>query len=291
MNALTPARWLLTSALLAGMALAQPVAPKIDFPAPSPAGSLKQRVGLTDIEVSYYRPGMKGRKIFGGLEPYGAVWRTGANNPTKITFSTPVKFGGQDVAAGSYGLFSIPGEKEWIVILNRIGEKDWGAYAYQAANDVARATVKPVTLARPVETFTIDVNDIRAESATLNLTWEKTCVPVRIEVYVVAKLTPQIEAVMASDAAKKPYFAAAMFYYENGGDLKKAAEWIDAAIKEQPAAFYMVYRKGLILAKMGNKAGALAAAKASREAAARSDTPSLGNEYVRLNDALIASLK
>lgn len=291
MNALTPTRWLVAAAVLASCALAQSPAPKIDFPAASPAGSFKQRVGLTDIEVSYFRPSVKGRKIFGGLEPYGTVWRTGANNPTKITFSTPVKFGGKEVPAGSYGLYSIPGEKEWVVILNRVGEKDWGAYAYKADNDVARATVKPVMLTQAVETFTIDVNDIKGESATLNLTWEKTRVPVKIEVDVVSKLKPQIEAVMASDAAKKPYFPAAMFYYENGGDLKKAAEWMDAAIKEQPGAFYMVYRKGLILAKMGDKAGALAAAKASREAAAKSDTPSLRDEYIRLNDALIASLK
>jgi hypothetical protein len=291
MKALTVLHCLCFASFSATSLLAQSPAPKIDFPAPSPAASLKQRVGLTDIEVSYFRPGVKGRKIFGGLEPYGVVWRTGANNPTKITFSTPVKIGGKEVPAGSYGLYSIPGEKEWTVIINKIGEKDWGAYAYKADNDVVRATVKPVMLAQPVETFTIDINDIKTESATLNLIWEKTRVPVKIEVDVVSKLMPQIEAVMASDAAKKPYFQAAMFYFENGGDLKKALAWMDAGLKEQPQAFYMVYRKGLILAKMGDKAGALAAAKASKEGAAKSDTESLRNEYIRLNDALIASLK
>lgn len=291
MNAFTVLRCLCLASFSAAGVLAQSSAPKVDFPAPSPAGSVKQRVGLTDIEVSYFRPGVKGRKIFGGLEPYGVVWRTGANNPTKITFSTPVKFGGHEVPAGSYGLYSIPGEKEWTVIINKIGEKDWGAYAYKAENDVARARVKPVTLPQPVETFTIDVNDIKTESATLNLIWEKTRVPVKIEVDVVASLKPQIEAVMASDAPKKPYFQAAMFYFENGGDLKQALEWMEAGLKEQPQAFYMVYRKGLILAKMGDKAGALAAAQASKEAAAKNDTESLRNEYLRLNDALIASLK
>jgi hypothetical protein len=280
----------IASSLLAG-AIAQTPAPKIDFPAPSPAATLKQRVGLTDIEVNYYRPSVKGRKIFGGLEPFGVVWRTGANNPTKITFSTPVKFGGKEVPAGSYGLYSIPGQNEWTVILNKIGEKDWGAYSYKAENDAVRTTVKPVALSQAVETFTIDINDIKTESATLNLSWEKTRVPVKLEFDVVSTLRPQIEAVMASDAAKKPYFPAAMFYYENGGDLKKAAEWIDAAIKENPGAFYMVYRKGLILAKMGDKAGALAAAKASKEAAMKDKNKLLGDEYVRLNDALIASLK
>jgi hypothetical protein len=291
MNASMPLRCLLIGSLLAASALAQTPAPKIDFPAPSPTATLKQRVGLTDIEIVYARPGVKGRKVFGGLEPYGVVWRTGANNPTKITFSTPVKFGGVEVPAGTYGLFSIPGESEWTVIINKIDAKDWGAYSYKEANDVARAKVKPVTLAQSVETFTIDITDIRTESANLNLTWDKTRVPVKLEVDVVSKLKPQIEAVMASNAEKKPYFQAAMFYFENGGDLKKALEWMDAGLKEQPTAFYMVYRKGLILQKMGDKAGALAAAKASREAAAKDERAALRDEYVRLNDTLIASLK
>jgi len=99
---------------------AKPAPPKIDFPAPSPAATVKQRVGFTDIEVNYSRPSMRGRKIFGSLQPYGEIWRTGANNATKITFSTPVKFGGAEVPAGSYALFSIPGESEWTVILNKV---------------------------------------------------------------------------------------------------------------------------------------------------------------------------
>jgi hypothetical protein len=285
-------RLALVGCVLAPVLHAQTAAPKIDFPAPSPTSTLKQRVGLTDVEIVYGRPGVKGRKVFGGLEPYGEVWRTGANSPTKITFSTPVKLGGKEVPAGSYGLFSIPGEKEWTVIINKIDAKDWGAYSYKKENDVARAMVKPVTLSETVETFTIDLNDIRHESAMLNLVWDKTRVSVPIQVDVVSKLRPQIEAVMASNAEKKPYFQAAMFYYETNGDLKKAVEWIEAGLKEQPAAYYMVYRKGLILAKMGDKAGALAAAKASREAAAKDDArPPLRAEYLRLNDALIASLK
>ncbi len=291
MTAPTALRSLVLASFLTASALAQAPAPKIDFPAPSPAATIKQRVGLTDIEISYFRPGVKGRKIFGGLEPFGVVWRTGANNPTKITFSTPVKFGGKSVPAGSYGLFSIPGEKEWTLILNTIDSKDWGAYNYKAENDVARATAKPVALSQPVETFTIEFAEVRTESALLALAWEKTRVAVKLEVDVVAQLKPQIEAVMAGNAEKKPYFQAAMFYFENGGDLKQALAWMDAGLKEQPAAFYMVYRKGLILAKMGDKAGALAAAKASREAAAKDNRPGIRDEYVRLNDALIASLK
>jgi hypothetical protein len=277
---------------LAASAFAQ--TPTVEFPAPSPTATLKQRVGLTDIEIVYSRPGVKGRKVFGGkdsLEPYGEVWRAGANSPTKITFSTPVKFGGKEVPAGSYGLYALLGEKEWTVIINKIGAQDWGAYSYKAENDVARVTAPKAALADLVETFMIDINDIKTESATLNLSWEKTRVSVPFHVDVVSVLTPQLEAVMASNAPKKPYFEAAMFYYDNGGDLKKAAAWMDEAIKAQPDAFYMVYRKGLILAKAGDKAGALATAQASREAALKSPVPALRDEYVRLNDALIARLK
>lgn len=284
-------RVVLVSAVLGSPLAAQTPPPKIEFPAPSPTSTLKQRVGLTDIEVVYARPSVKGRKIFGGLEPFGVVWRTGANSATKITFSSAIKFGGKDVPAGTYGLFSIPGENEWSVILNRIEAKDWGAYSYKAENDVARVTAKPVTLSQPVETFTIDVNDLRTESATLNLIWDRTRVPVKIEVDPMSVLKPQIEAVMASGAEKKPYFESAMFYFEAGGDLKQALQWMEAGLKQQPNAYWMIYRKGLILEKMGDKAGALAAAQASRELAAKAQTPLLRDEYLRLNDALIARVK
>src|SRR3954469_10496045 len=156
-------------------------APTVKFPAQSPGAKISQEVGLTKIDIEYFRPGVKGRKIFGGTEAYGRVWRTGANNATKITFSTAVKFGGADVPAGTYALFSIPGANEWTVILNKVVGQ-WGAYTYDQKNDLARVQAKPVRLAEKVETFTIDVNDIRDQSATLNLVWENTLVAVKIEV-------------------------------------------------------------------------------------------------------------
>lgn len=279
------------SVLVTGL-FAQAPAPKIEFPTASPAATVKQRVGFTDIEINYSRPSMRGRKIFGGLQPYGEIWRTGANNATKITFSTAVKFGGADVPAGSYALYSIPGETEWTVILNKVPDKwPWGAYTYDAKNDLVRVKAMPTALPWPVETFTISFSDLANESAaTLSLYWENVRVPVKIEVDVAGVLVPQIETAMAAPDGKKPYFASAMFYFENGLDLKKAAAWMDAAIAEQPDAFYMVYRKGLILEKAGDKAGALAAAQKSLEMAKKA--PGLvGTEYSRLNEALIARVK
>lgn len=264
-------------------------APKIEFPAASPMGTVKQRVGLTDIEVVYSRPGMKDRKIFGGLVPFGEIWRTGANQATKVTFSTDLKFGGTSVPAGSYALFTIPGEKEWTVILSKVTGQ-WGAYRYDAKDDAARVQVAPVKLSEPVETLLIDVNNIRDESATLNLVWEKTCVPVKLELDITPTLVSQIEKVMASDEEEKPYAQAAMFYLDHGLDLKQAATWMDEAIKAQPDAFYLIYRKGLILEKSGDKAGALAAAQKSLDMASKAEG-GIREEYTRLNKELIARLK
>jgi len=265
-------------------------APKINFPAASPAASLTQRVGLTDIQVNYNRPGAKGRKVFGGLVAYDHVWRTGANTATKISFSTPVKLNGTEVPAGTYELFTIPGVHEWTVIIHK-NMSQWGAYAYDEKNDVARVRAKPRALADSVETLIIGLNNIRDESATLYIAWEKTLVPVTLTVDVKATLVPQIEAVMAGGGDKLPYAQAAMYYLENGLDLKKAATWMDAAIAAQPDAFYLVYRKALILETLGDKAGALATAQKSLEAAQKAPSPALRDEYVGLNEALIARLK
>lgn len=277
------------SAVAAGLWAQTPAAPKLEFPAPSPSATLKQRVGITDIEVVYSRPSMRGRKIFGGLEPYGSVWRTGANSATKVTFSTPVKFGGTEVPAGSYALFSVPGKNEWQVILNQApGQWQWGSYSYKPENDVAKVTVKPIRLDKPVETFAIGISDIKQDSALLYLTWENVKVPVEIDVDVKAKLVPQIEAAMAGDG-KKPYFQAAMFYYENDLDLDLALEWMDAGLAENPKAFWMLYRKGLILEKMGDTEKARAAAEKSLELA-NEQQGGIKEEYVRLNNALLARL-
>jgi hypothetical protein len=276
-------------AFAAGLLAQAPQAPKIEFPAASPAATLKQRVGLTDIEINYSRPGLKGRVVVGNIDPYGKVWRTGANSATRVAFSTPVRLQGSKLDAGTYELFTIPGQDEWTVILQKAG-KQWGAYQYKEENDILRVKTTPVALANPVETFTIDINDIRDESATLNLIWAGWRVPVTLEVDIVSTIVPQIEAVMASDAAKKPYAQAAMFYRDHDLDLKKAAAWIDAAIAEQPNAYYLVYHKAKLLAKMGDKAGAIALAQQSIAMAAK-DTGPAKDEYTRLNEALIASLR
>ncbi|ATC64006.1 hypothetical protein CMV30_08625 [Nibricoccus aquaticus] len=290
-SVLRPAALLACALALASTTFAQPAeAPKVTFPAASPASTLKQRVGLTDIEVVYSRPSVKGRTIFGGLEAYGKIWRTGANNATKLTVSTPVKLNGTDIPAGTYELFTIPGETEWTVIIHK-DSSQWGAYKYDAKNDIARFTATPVKLTEVVETFTIDVNDIRNESATLNLRWERTRVPIKLTVDTASLVVPQIEAALASPAKKSSgfYFNAAQFYFDQGLDLTKAKAFITEATAGDKPAFYMVHLKAKILAKLGEKADAIAAAKQSSELAVAVEGPQSG--FVKMNNDLIASLK
>ncbi len=262
----------------------------LKFPAPSPAAKVSQTVGLTDIDIVYSRPALRGRQAFGNLAPYGEVWRTGANSSTKITFSSPVVFGGTEVPAGTYALYSVPGMKSWEVILSRNTEL-WGSYGYVPDQEAARVTVTPVKLSAPVESFTLSIDDVVDDAATLNLTWENVRVPVVIEADTKPILLPQIKAVMASDAEKKPYFMAAMYLYSEGVMLDQAAEWINEAAKLQPDAFWLIYRQGLVLAAAGDKAGAKAAAMKSLAMLEKMDEGEIKAEYTRLNEALLASLK
>jgi hypothetical protein len=259
-------------------------APKLEFPAPSPACTIKQRVGLTDIEIAYSRPSMKGRQIFGSLVPYGAVWRTGANNATKISFSTAVKLNGTEIAAGAYAFYTIPGENEWTIILNKgVGQS---GTQYDQNADVARFKATPVKLSdTTIDTFTIEFNHVRDESAVITLVWEQTVVPVKVELDLTSKLVPQIEEAMSATEGRKPYYQAAMFYYDHDQDLKKASQWVDAAIAEREA-HYIVYLKAKILAKLGDKQGAIAAAKRSTELAIKAKD----SGYVKMNEELITSL-
>ena len=265
-----------------------PAAPQLAVPAASPVGTLKQRVGLTDIEIVYARPGAKGRVMIGKNEPYGKVWRTGANNATTITFSTAVKLGGKEVPGGKYALFTIPNESEWTIIINK-GAQQWGAFSYDETADVARFNVKPVKLTEHVETLEIGINDIRDASATINISWEKVRVPIKLELDIVGPTVAKIDELMAGEG-RKPYSQAASFYLENGLDLNKALTWAEAAVAAG-ANQTNVHLKARILAKLGRKAEAIAAANQSTELAAKSTNSGIRLEYTKMNENLINSLK
>ncbi|UYQ95157.1 DUF2911 domain-containing protein [Chitinophaga horti] len=260
------------------------VAQGVKTPAPSPAQTIKQSFALSTVEVAYSRPAVKGRTIYGDLVPYDKVWRTGANNATKITLGEELAFEGVKVPAGDYALYTIPGKTEWQIVLNK-GVKNWGDNGYKAEDDVAKFKVKPVKNASKVESFTISFDNIAAASMTMNISWDKLTVPVKITApNMDATVMAEIEKAMKGD--KKPYWAAASYYYENNRDLKQALVWIDEAIKEGKEPFYMVHMKAKIQAKLGDKAGAKTTAMRSIELAKAANNA----DYVALNEKLIKTL-
>ena len=251
---------------------------QLQTPQPSPASELKQTVGLTEVVVKYSRPSMRGRKIFGGLEAYGELWRTGANKNTTISFSDDVTIGGKEVKAGSYAIFTKPGEAVWKVIFYSDTE-NWGTPRKWDASKVA-ATVKVPVLEMPVdvETFTITIDDLHNNGATLGMLWERTYVGVKFEVPTAKKASKSIETVMAGPSAGD-YYSAASYYFEEGKDLSKAKEWIDKAVEMNPEAYWVMRRQSLIYAKMGDKNGAIQAAKKSMAAAEKAGN----SDYVKMN--------
>lgn len=258
---------------------------QLQFPMPSPTSTLKQRVGLTDIEITYSRPSAKGRPVMGGLVPYGEVWRTGANGRTTISFSTPVKLNDTEIPAGKYSLFTIPHEDHWTIMLNK--NTSGNALDYDASNEVARIESPAVDIGENIETFSIMINAIRDDSARIDLIWEHTAVPIRLNLDVVSMLQPKIEAALSGDNPNRQYYyPAALFYYDHDLDMHKAKTWIEAATKANET-YYNVNLKARILAKLGDKEGAIAAAKRSSELAGK--TPGAAG-YVRLNNDLISSL-
>jgi len=270
--------------LISSIAAAQ--SPQLQFPQPSPTSTLKQHVGLTDIEITYSRPSAKGRPVMGGLVPFGQVWRTGANGRTTISFSTAVKLNGTDIPAGKYAVFTIPGENRWTILLNK--NTAGNALSYDASNDVARIEAPVIKIAENVETFSIAINAIRDDSARIDLLWEHTAVPIRLNLDLVSTLQPQIEAALSGDNVNRQYYyPAAMFYYDHNLDLHKAKTWIEAATKGNET-YYNVYLKAEILAKLGDKEGAIAAARRSSELAGKAEGAS---GYLKLNEDLISSLK
>lgn len=276
--------------LFASLAAALSVHAQIKTAAPSPAAELKQTVGVTDFKVIYSRPSAKDREVFGELVPYDAVWRTGANAPTKISFDSEITFGDKKVPAGEYVLFSIPGKDKWTVIL--YGDtKVAGAGLYDQKNDVARVTVAPVKLETPVETFTIGFDKLRDDSATLFLDWDEVRVPVPISIDTKALSGASIEAALKSmdSWTARDYANAANFYAENGKDMAKATEWMKKATELNKDAFWWQYAYAKMLQKQGQTKEAVAAAE--KALATAKAAPGGASGYVERTQALLAELQ
>ena len=249
-------------------------------PQPSPKCTLNQMVGLTDVEIEYSRPGVKGRNVFGDLVPFGKVWRTGANSNTIINFSEDVVIDGKTLKKGKYALYTLPKVESWEVIFYSKTD-NWGNPEVWNEADVAlRATVVPEMLNRNVESFTIDINDLDNNFATLNLSWEKTLVSLKFEVPTQKMAMASIDKVLAGPSAGD-YFSAAQFYYQANGDLTKALTYVNKALelnKQNP--YWYTKLKSLIQAKLGDKKGAIETARMSLEAAKIAKN----NDYIKMNE-------
>lgn len=251
---------------------------QVKTPAPSPASTLTQTIGLTEATVEYSRPSMRGRTIFGGLLAYGELWRAGANKNTTISFSDDVTIDGQELKAGSYAIFAKPNKDSWEIFFYT-DTNNWGKPSeWDDAKVAAKTIAKVFPLPVDIETFTITFDDLTNNSAVLGLMWERAYVGVKIDVPTKAKAVKSIESVMAGPSAGD-YFSAAAYYHEEGKDLNKAKEWIDKAVAMNDKAFWVIRRQSLIYAALGDKKGAIKAAQKSLEVA-----KAAGNDhYVKLN--------
>lgn len=250
--------------LLVASSFATSFAQDLKLPALSPSAKMSQEFSTSSIDISYSRPSMRGRTVMGEVVAYNNPWRTGANAPTRIKFGEDVMVAGNEVKAGEYALYTIPGRSQWEVILSK-ATTSWGPNGFDKKDDVARFMVKPTTLPNEVETFTIDISNITFNSANINLMWEKTKVTIPVKVNNDERLMAAIDK--AINKPNIPYFQAANYYYETGKNLNLAMEYVNKALATNPNAFYMYNLKARIAQKQGNKEEAIAAARQSMELA------------------------
>lgn len=254
MRATQGARAAWAAAAVAGL-LAAGAAEAQEMPRVSPRAKVEQRIGVTDVTVDYHRPGVKGREIWGALVPYGAAWRTGANERTKITFSTPVTIGGKELEAGSYGLATIPGEEKWTFVLSNVADA-WGTFTYDPAQDAVRIEVTPKATAH-TEWLDFDFENLTPSSADLVVRWEELEAALPIQVSTDALVARRVLSAVGGGA---DYCA------ETGGCAETAEAWADLLTGSDPS-FWSWRLKARLHVKQGESAEAAAAAKQALAAA------------------------
>ncbi|HXI12650.1 MAG TPA: DUF2911 domain-containing protein [Thermoanaerobaculia bacterium] len=252
------------AAAAATFLLSNPAAAQMKLPRPSPTATVSQMVGVTDVAITYSRPSVKGRKVWGELVPFDKVWRTGANEATIIKFSTPVKVNGKPLAAGTYSLHSTPSKDEWTVIFNTVADQ-WGSYSYDAAKDALRVKVRPEA-AEFVEMLSFSFPRVSADSATLALRWERTLVPIMISAATRAETMAGLRESLPKAKADdwRSSFQAARYALEPGGDREQGMRWLDQSIAINPT-YQNTLLKAETLAKNGDHAGAIVSAERAIE--------------------------
>ncbi len=261
------------------------IAQQLKVPAASPAQTIKQSFGLSEITIDYSRPSAKNRVVFGDVVPFGKVWRTGANSATKITFGDDVKVEGTEVKAGTYAIYSIPNKESWEIMLYKDLTLGGNVADYKMENEVLRFKVKTMAMSNKVETFTMGVADITATSANIELMWENTKVMFAVMTEIDSKIMKNIESSVVKD--NRPYYQAASYYYDNNKDLKTALDWVNKAMVANPKAYWVVMLKAKIQLKLNDKKGAIETANLVIKMA----TEDKDDSYVKQAEKLIASAK
>ena len=255
---------------------------QINTPRVSPASEVEQMVGLTQIEIEYSRPSMRGREVFGNLVPFGKVWRTGADNSTKISFDTDVIISGKTIQSGTYSIFSIPNKESWEIILYSDVEL-WGVPRDWSENKIVFSSmfdVKKLKKSNTVETFTISFNDLTNNDVNMSISWENTSVDIKIEVPTRSMVESDINKVLSDNPKSSDYYAAAVFYRQENINLDKALEWMNKAIEMNESPRFWQYRQqSLIMAANDKFADAVDAAKKSLNLAIEADN----QDYIKMN--------
>ena len=259
---------------------------QIKTPEASPAATITQNIGFSTATIEYNRPQLKGRDMFGNLTREGEVWRTGANMSTRLTISEGMTIEGMNLPAGQYSIYSIPGKKEWTIIINN--KIQWGT-VYTQEEDFLRFSVPTKKSAEKQESFTFYFANVTEESATLGFAWENTKVEMAFEAPVHEKVVAQIKEVMSNeDAATDGDFYAASDYYLNKGlDAQKALKWANVFVEKQGDKYWAHRLQARALAANGKYKEAIEAANKSTELA----TAAGNMDYVHNNGKSIAEWK
>ena len=230
---------------------------QLKSPNASPRSNISQIIGLVSVNLDYSRPSKKSREIFGGLVPYNKIWRTGANNPTTISFSDYVKINNQLISAGEYHLYSVPTESTLDLVIYEKTDA-WGSLpTFDKSKVIARVSSDFIDLPNTVETFTISFENISNNGSTLNIMWDNKLAVYNIDALTKDKMINNINNVMNNNPSSNDYSRAAMYYFEEDIDIEKAMEWINKAYKDSDDLRYWHLRyKALIYEKAGklNKA-------------------------------------
>jgi len=256
---------------------------QIKTAAPSPFSKTKQVVGLTDVTLEYSRPAMRGRTIFGDLVPYDKIWRTGANARTKITFGTDVTIEGDTLKKGTYAIFTKPSAESWEVYFYTDYAGGGAPRNWDDSKVALKTTVQVIPMPMPIDTFTMSFDDLSEDSGSLGIMWENVYVGVKFNVPTDAISSKSIASVMSGPSAND-YYNAAGYYRKKGKDLKQALVWITKATELNKNAYWMTREKSLIHAALGDKKGAIAAAKVSL---AKAEEDKNAN-FIKMNKASIA---